>query len=285
MPGEIAYSFLRQLNTEVFTTPCRFPSCTDSRLYALRTAPRRVRRLVPCREEQCYDFDAAWSPDGDRLAFARQFEDGSYQLALTDDSSRMQDLPVSGRYPSWSPGGKRLLFVDVSASGRSELFSVRPDGQGRRQLTFRGGFGGDWSSRGTIAFSRSTTQGLDIFTLSRTAKRATRVTRSGDVISPSWSPDGEWLAFSRYRPTVRQSNRTRPRGLYVRRSTGGRERLLVKGRIDSPAWSPDGRQIAFVWRSAKPYGIYRTDLRGGAPKLLKESRGDIDRLGWRGVSD
>lgn len=56
-------------------------------------------------------------------------------------------------------------------------------------------------------------------------------------MSPTWSPDGQRIAFL--------SNRAEGWDLYVMDADGGAvERLTAGATADDPAWSPDGRQIA-----------------------------------------
>ena len=53
---------------------------------------------------------------------------------------------------------------------------------------------------------------------------------------PSWSPDGQWIAFSRA-----EDGR---RSVYVVRPSGEDEHLLISPG-SAPAWAPDGRTIAY----------------------------------------
>ncbi len=58
--------------------------------------------------------------------------------------------------------------------------------------------------------------------------------------SPTWSPDGKWLAFAR------STDGRRSFHVYVMRSDGSGVRQITQGRFDeSPAWSRDGRWIAY----------------------------------------
>jgi len=63
------------------------------------------------------------------------------------------------------------------------------------------------------------------------------------LMSPAWSPDGEWLAYVSFE--------TRTAGVYVQRVRTA-ERRRVSGRVgvnNAPAWSPDGRRLALTLSS------------------------------------
>ena len=75
--------------------------------------------------------------------------------------------------------------------------------------------------------------------------------------SPSWSPDGKWLAFV--------SDRTDKRQLYLIRPDGGEARALtaVDEGIGSFEWSPDGASIAVTMTDAKPDAHKERDKKYG----------------------
>jgi Tol biopolymer transport system component len=89
---------------------------------------------------------------------------------------------------------------------------------------------------GRLAVEGDTRPG--IWTVKPNGNDLTRVTsRKGLPFSPSWSPDGRWIAFA-------QSNT-----LKKMRANGSHQVNLVKGvvsDIDTKiSWSPDGRRLAF----------------------------------------
>ena len=75
------------------------------------------------------------------------------------------------------------------------------------------------------------------------------------IMSPSWSPDGEWLAYVSFEGRIS--------GIYVQRLRSG-ERRRVSARIGingAPAWSPDGRQLALTLSgSAGNLDVYVLEL-------------------------
>ncbi len=75
--------------------------------------------------------------------------------------------------------------------------------------------------------------------------------------SPSWSPDGRWLAFV--------SDRSDKRQLYLIRPDGGEARALTSGDegVGSFEWSPDGRSIALTMTDAKPEAHKERDKKYG----------------------
>jgi Tol biopolymer transport system component len=67
-----------------------------------------------------------------------------------------------------------------------------------------------------------------------------RLTRNGSDWRPVWSPDGRFVAFSRYANAVHE--------IYMVSAIGGTERKLHSGAPAHPplSWSPDGKLIAFT---------------------------------------
>jgi TolB protein len=92
----------------------------------------------------------------------------------------------------------------------------------------------------------------------------------------SWSPDGQWIAF-----TARTANN---QDVYKIRPDGSqRTRLTSAPSIESyPTWSPDSRQIAFVSdRGGGFSGIYVMGVEGGAAEaLFLPDWGDVWGLDW-----
>jgi Tol biopolymer transport system component len=101
----------------------------------------------------------------------------------------------------------------------------------------------------------------DLYTMDVSGGRATAITRGLPFdAQPTYSPDGQWIAFI--------SDRSGAENLWVIRPDGSEPRQVSFGDDDtvlvSPAWSPDGKSVyvsRFSW-SVDNYELWRYDLDG-----------------------
>ena len=181
------------------------------------------------------------------------------------DGSNPTKLTV-GKWPSWSPDGRRIAFYrGTSATLPESIYVIDVDGSGERLLG--PGRSPSWSPDGTrIVFSDDA--GMEVMSadgsnkmllLSREAYVAGYPSTSLPAGNPVWSPDGNRIAFER--PTTGYEP---PQQVYIMNADGSSSHALVAGNTfydeSDPAWSPDGRSLAY-WTAQ--HGITIVDVDRG----------------------
>ncbi len=170
-------------------------------------------------------------------------------FTLRADGRRVRRL-THGRYrdlsPQWSPDGSRIAFIRdrLRGSGDDKLWVMRPNGSDKRKLhQARAIESLEWSPDGSRLVVGIWEEGeRDLYLVDVCDGGVTRLTHTSDEDewSPSWSPDGELIAYAAER-SWDDSN------VYTIRPDGSdRTALTDDGRSSAPEWSPDGRHIAFT---------------------------------------
>lgn len=165
----------------------------------------------------------AWSPDGQRIAFECYLDGPTqgvfesnlrrYSLAAADicvanaDGSqrvRLAANKVADLSPTWSPDGTRIAYISEDG-----IYIINSDGSNQRRLV-----------------------PVDI----------PNVGFTGVPGKATWSPDGEYLAFS-------ACLKTQERDVFVVDVTDGALTNLTKGnhaRDMGPMWLPNSKQLVFL---------------------------------------
>jgi Tol biopolymer transport system component len=260
------------MTRHLWREPCRVrvASLTRLALLVLLTAPveaqqpqerdflSRVRRLTV---EGRRAGEGYWSPDGQRLVFQSEREPGNpfYQIYALDlatgDTTRISPGYGKTTCSFFRPGSTQILFASTHHDPRSkalqkEELDFRASGQERR-------YAWDYDPE---------------FEIYATAEKYfsggfVRLTNArGYDAEGSYSPDGEWIAFSSNRDAY---NRTLSGAeqkqleidasyfaeIYIMRADGSDQRRLtsVPGYDGGPFFSPDGSRI--VWRRFDEKGL------------------------------
>jgi len=209
-------------------------------------------RTIVVQQDPLYIYDAAISPDGQRIVYSQQkdwqtpgevwsvFADGSEPKRLIVDET------VTGL--SWSPDDKKLAYL-----GSEGLTILR----------------------------------LDTGTSQVVAKNA----RANGLFRPVWSPSGRFLAYVAYEPdtvplSFQQQGQKSPTqdwdkeafvgsNVHILDMETGEERPLVQnypsdgisGFVD-PVWSPDGTMLAMAGIQAGKTGVWVVDSDGAKLQRL-----------------
>jgi Tol biopolymer transport system component/DNA-binding winged helix-turn-helix (wHTH) protein len=208
-----------------------------SDIFCVGLDDNRVRRLT---RGQIEIWGLDWSPGGDELYFS-SFAGGPYSLsAVSIRDLTIRRTPVLSewvRFPALAPGSRRLVY------------------ENRRETQF--------------------IMGLSLVGSSAGAAEAEPLLVSNAMdCEPSWSPDGNEIAFI--------STRSGFRELWVCDGTGSRLRQLTHlgaFYIDSPIWSPDGRHLAFLV-AGEEIGVYVIEAIGGTPQRVTPGGHNVLPCSW-----
>ncbi len=182
------------------------------------------------------------SPKGNRVVFGARGE----LYSLPAENGRILNLSKSPDereiFATWSPNGKWIAYLS-DATGEYELYITSHDGTQTQQLTDNGDiwrFAPVWSPNSEkLAFSdkRQTLWVVDV-----ASKKQTRIDRSShnDIQEYSWSPDSNWLAYTK-------ANDTGINDIWVSK-LGGKPMALTDATTNdgNPVFDPKGRFLYFL---------------------------------------
>jgi TolB protein len=204
------------------------------------------------------DVSPFWSPDGKRIVFTRH-QDGLTQIYLMDaDGSNVIQLTDSegdywfdiNGYTPWSPDGNKMLFLHSSPEKKDyKLYSMDADGKNKIVL----------------------------------------MNEPGVYLRPSWSADGEHVAFEHFESNYESKATTIPH-LFVVDKNGNNLAEITgpRGRDGSAPffldyyWSQDGKSIFFMAGTRETIDIYKASLDGSLTVMTKSKRFIIDW--WHGIT-
>jgi TolB protein len=262
------------------------------------------RTILDCDQANCSGLHApVWSPDGTRLAFVNETQEGSEIWIVGLDGTVVRQLRpcVDGTCLDpdravWSPDGRRLAFQALAPNHQSwDLYVVGTDGTDLRRVA--GGLGSilawlpDVRVQHTLAPPPTKTSGNHptslsypvgliafagdggtgegdqsaIYVIGPDGMGLHRLTEGPKANEPAWSPDGTQIAFDRGEGR---------RGIFVMNADGSDRRRLASSRCGTqqPSWSPDGQSIVFVGLgpNCNRGAVFVMNADGGAMRQLTD---------------
>ena len=203
----------------------------NAEIYVMDADGKHQRRVTT---HAAADSHPTWSPDGKKIAFISNRNGGYIQIWAVDAEGKNPVRLTSGvwdQMPDWSPDGKKIVYqayrkkaLNIDFDKRNyEVYVMDSDGSNKKQLTHHPGFDGH----------------------------------------PSWSPDGQRIAFS--------SSRERAVEIYVMEANGRDQKRITFDFMEKsmPTWSPNGKRIAYV----SNFQIYVMDSNGENQRRLTEKGG------------
>jgi Tol biopolymer transport system component len=245
----------------------------NSEIYSINPDGSGIAQLT---NDPADDWSPAVSPDGTRIAFSSA-RSGSSDIYLMDvDGSNPTRLTFTRTWegmPAWSPDGSKIAYV-VTHDGDYDVFVMNANGSNQTQLTI---YNGDdynvdpaWSPDGT-ELALATRWGIQVLEVNQAGPIVadppgyflTHSIGEKEDNSPSWSPDGSLVVFSRT-----------PNGAYrdlygVEASYSGNPLApnpavnmtqTPWARESDPAWSPDGKRLAYSMAYATGRGHIDLEL-------------------------
>ncbi|NDJ62247.1 MAG: hypothetical protein GYB67_14060 [Chloroflexi bacterium] len=249
---DISHQFTRTVvhNVEMLSAPQWSPDGT--RIAYLGRSPRAgvdifvthvyTGTVTNVSDSPGIDYDPAWSPDSNQIAFAtRDF--GSLDIfrvnADGSDRQRLTHGPDEDFDPIWSPDGRQIVFRSDRNRG-VHIFLMDADGGNQRLLS-------DRVNLKLPQWSPDSTQLLighdhDVFLINASTNDELCLTLDNTLLAsdPVWSPDGRQIAYIGVRNHTQHD-------IYIMNVDGSNNRrLTTSGDVNAPLnWSPDGSHLVF----------------------------------------
>ncbi len=205
-----------------------------------------------CNNDHGLSFDGQW------LAISsNEGKDGSkiYVLPAAGGAARLVTPTGPSYWHGWSPDGATLAYC-ARRNGNFDIYTIPTAGGPETRLTTAEGLddGCEYTADGAkIYFNSERTGVMQIWRMNPDGSQQEQVTTDPKFADwfPHPSPDGKWLVFLSFDPSVKGHPANENVTLRLMPLAGGKPKVIAtlfggQGTLNVPSWSPDSTQIAFV---------------------------------------
>ncbi len=220
----------------------------------IRPLPNGRARALTAQRPGRLDDDAAFTPNGSAVAFARGAAapgTGSQIMIVSSKfgpptaltSGHAGHTPVADSDPAWAPNGREIAFTRQIAGGTPAIWVMAYNGKGAHRII-------------------------------------------GNGRSPSFAPDGRHITFVSARDRHGRCGRRWCGELYMARANGAVQRRLTSTVLNEadPAWSPDGALIAYTrggGAAGQPAAAVYTVGTSGRCPFRVTGAAEVSQPAWR----
>jgi dipeptidyl aminopeptidase/acylaminoacyl peptidase len=206
----------------------------------------------------------SFSRDGKRLVFTEQTQRADKKE--WDERVKRRD---DGYYAEQKLTYTHIWLYDLEAKKKTAITSGTTDNTGpaispdNRSIAFSS------NRSGTTPRDADWSNNSDLFVVSTTGGDPRRLTTNpGPDNAPTFSPDGQWIAYSSSDHVNSSADQSDVKIISV---NGGEPRNLTEGldySVGNIMWSPDGRHVYFSAEEGLTTKLYKVAVAGGAPQAI-----------------
>lgn len=209
-----------------------------------------------------HHIEPRYSPDGKYVVFTECTGNLSARLVIRN-LSETKDAYITHagrggtRSPCFTPASDLVVYA-FAETGPQQLWSVKPDGSDKKQITECEGIS-NWPTvtpdGKRVVYSNSRENNYEIYSMNLDGTDEQRLTTNELMdIRPAVSPDGRRIAFT--------STRDGNYDIYVMDIDGKNVQRITDSeeREDYPAWHPDSSRLVFVGERAGRFDLFVAEV-------------------------